>query len=175
MQRSIDDLTVRLARERVDRKESIERLERTIARVATATPPPVQAAPGAPPAAQPFSVSPSANPPPVAPIAAAPSPPPPPVAPSPRPPVVAKPPSPAPPPVAPTAAPSQPLNLDVIEGEPHRIQLDKYSTDLGFDLPPGLDTGKRKKRMIIFVTLVVLGGLIAIIASAILSQSRGAH
>ena len=178
MQRSIDDLTVRLARERVDRKEAIEKLEHTIARVATATPPPAQVAP-----AQPFAVSPSANPPPVAPIAAAPpapSPAPPPAAPSPiQPPVAAKPPSPKPPPVArkelPTEPPSQPLNLDVIEGEPNRIELAKYSTDLGFDLPPGLDTGRRKKRMAAIVVIVIVGGLVAIIASAIISQSRGGH
>ena len=178
MQRSIDDLTVRLARERVDRKEAIEKLERTVARVASATPPPAQVAPGPP--AQPFQVSPSANPPPVAPVAAAPapSPVPPAAAPSPAPPVAAKPPSPKPPPVVqkqvPTEPPSQPLNLDVIEAEPRRIELDKYSTDLGFDLPPGLDTGKRRKRMLVFVFLVVIGGVVAIVASAIISQSRGA-
>ncbi|MGH7285336.1 MAG: hypothetical protein ACRELY_27760 [Polyangiaceae bacterium] len=189
MQRSIDDLTVRMARERVDRKDAIERLERTIARVATATPPPVQVAPApayvppatapAAPPAQPFTVSPSAHPPPVAPVAVAPptpSPVPPPVAKPaspPPPPVVAKAPSPPPPPAAPTAAPSQPLNLDVIEGAPHRIELDKYSTDLGFDLPPGLDSGKRRKRMLIVFFVVVVSGVVAIVASAIISQSRG--
>lgn len=171
MQRSIDDLTVRLARERVDRKEAIEKLERTVARVASATPPPAQVAP-----AQPFQVSPSANPPPVAPVAAAPAPSPaPPAAASPvPPPVAAKAPSPKPPPVVPTEAPSQPLNLDVIEAAPRRIELDKYSTDLSFDLPPGLDTGKRRKRMLVIFFLLVIGGVVAIVASAIVSQSRGA-
>ena len=60
MQRALDDLTVKIARERVDRKEAVERLERTLARVATGNPPPVSAfaaAIAAPPApiASPFA------------------------------------------------------------------------------------------------------------------------
>lgn len=187
MQRSLDDLTVRIARERVDRKEAIEKLERVLARVTTATPPPVAPVAAVPPVApvaaaapppapvpaaapQPFAVSPSSRPPPVTQAA---SPAAPPVAPSPAPAAVAKPPSPAPPPAVPTEAPSQPLNLDVIEAAPRRIELEHYSTDLGFDLPPGLDGSRRKKFLAWAVAVILLGGVIAIITMMIVSRSRG--
>ncbi|MEO8796675.1 MAG: hypothetical protein ABI551_02220, partial [Polyangiaceae bacterium] len=197
MQRALDDLTVKIARERVDRNDAIERLEKVLQRVQTAPPPNValaHAAPSpapppvaySPPGAQPFAVSPSSRPPPVAPVAAAPkalSPVPPPVAMTPAPPPVpaAAAPAPAPAPAAPAVyRPSSvppgelegPSDLAVIEG-PRRIEVPSYSTDLGIDLPPGLDGSRNKRRMLWLVALVVIGGALAMIISMILSRSRG--
>ncbi len=206
MQHALDDLTVKIARERVDRKEAIERLERTVARVATANPPPVAPAataaappapaPKAPPvqntpfapatnfapitspfaatnapareapapaAPQPYSVSPSAAPPPVAPVATA----------SPPPLPTAKPASPAPPPVA-AAAPIAVHVPAVVTPSTIPVKIDfDYSTDLNFELPPGLDMGKRRRRMAWFVFIVIVGGAIAMLVSTLISQSRG--
>lgn len=231
LQHALDDLTVKIARERVDRKEAIERLERTVARVATGNPPPVQAAPAAPqpapaaahkpppvqttpflpatnfapikspfaestttpmynpearaaalageappaPVAQPFSVSPSANPPPVAPNA-------PPVA-VPQAAAVPqiataaeKPASPAPvaaASVAPTPAPIVHVPAVVTPSTiPVKIDFD-YSTDLSFDLPPGLDMGRRRRRMAWIVAVIVVGGAIAMLVSMLISRSQG--
>ncbi len=195
MQKALDDLTVKIARERVDRKDAIERLEKVLQRVQTAPPPNVAVAHAAPspapppvafspPAAQPFAVSPSSRPPPVAPVAAAPkalSPVPPPVAATPAPP-------PVPASVAPAAAPASPViyrpssvppgelegpsDLAVIEG-PRRIEVASYSTDLGIDLPPGLDGSRNKRRMLWLVVLVIIGGALAMIISMLISRSRG--
>ncbi len=233
LQQALDDLTVKIARERVDRKEAIERLERTVARVATGNPPPVAAAPqpapaaapapkapsvqttpfapaanfapikspfaestttpmfnpearaaalaGEPPAspvAQPFSVAPSANPPAVAPGGAPHAPVQiPQAAPVPKIATAAeKPASPAPAPVAaaaPTPAPVVHVPAVVTPSTiPVKIDFD-YSTDLSFELPPGLDMGRRRRRMAWIVAILVVGGAIAMLVSMLISRAQG--
>lgn len=190
MQKALDDLTVKIARERVDRKDAIERLEKVLQRVQTAPPPnvavtPASPSPAPPPvafppsAAQPFAVSPSSRPPPVAPVAVSP-------APSPVPPQVAA--APARPPVPAAIEPAAttiyrpasvppgelegPSDLAVVEG-PRRIEVASYSTDLGIDLPPGLDGSRNKKRMLWLVAFILVGGAVAMVILMILSRSRG--
>jgi hypothetical protein len=55
---------------------------------------------------------------------------------------------------------------------PVKIDFD-YSTDLSFELPPGLDMGRRRRRMAWIVAVIVLGGAIAMLVSMLISRSQG--
>jgi hypothetical protein len=54
---------------------------------------------------------------------------------------------------------------------PIKIDFD-YSTDLSFELPPGLDGSRRKRILGWAVAILFVGGAIAIIAAMLYSRSR---
>jgi hypothetical protein len=87
-----------------------------------------------------------------------------------------KPASPAPAPVAaaaPTPAPVVHVPAVVTPSTiPVKIDFD-YSTDLSFELPPGLDMGRRRRRMAWIVAILVVGGAIAMLVSMLISRAQG--